>query len=200
MKTNKENVTLAAAKVFIQKGYNGCTLRDIALEAKLSNGSCLFNYFKGKEDLYRTILEKYVIQTQTPKQKFGDCSGLSLKEFIELYVERVGNTIGFMHDLIDGGNKTANRYLSFILESGYNEKECDQCFFTFNDEELKLWQSVIERAKENGEVLPHINPSETAKLFRYAFVGLTFVCAVGNGANLKQVRDTLYSVYKLITP
>ncbi len=46
----REQILTAAARVFAEKGFDRATIRDVAQEAGLSEGS-IYNYFKNKQDL-----------------------------------------------------------------------------------------------------------------------------------------------------
>jgi AcrR family transcriptional regulator len=50
----KQQITVAAKKVFSDKGFNHATMDDIANEAELSPGT-LYLYFKNKEELYASL-------------------------------------------------------------------------------------------------------------------------------------------------
>ncbi len=53
----------AARKIFLEKGYLGATMRDIAKEAELSTGAIYF-YFKGKDEIYGKICENIMQLTR----------------------------------------------------------------------------------------------------------------------------------------
>lgn len=52
-----EKILQAGRKLFLEKGYFGATVRDIALEAEFSTGVIYF-YFKGKDEIYGRICEE----------------------------------------------------------------------------------------------------------------------------------------------
>lgn len=57
-RTEVENeILVAATKVFIEKGYKGTTIRDIASEANISLGTMNY-YFRSKENLFDIIFDK----------------------------------------------------------------------------------------------------------------------------------------------
>ncbi len=55
----RDEILEAAAHVFAQSGYDGSGMKEIAARAGLSVGM-LYNHFKGKEDIFRALLERYV--------------------------------------------------------------------------------------------------------------------------------------------
>ena len=52
-----ERILSAGKKLFLEKGYLGATMRDIALEAELSTGA-IYVYFKGKDEIYGRVCEE----------------------------------------------------------------------------------------------------------------------------------------------
>jgi AcrR family transcriptional regulator len=57
-KENRQNEFIdSAKKIFIAKGYNATTIRDIAKEAGCSDG-LMFRYFKSKADLFIAIINE----------------------------------------------------------------------------------------------------------------------------------------------
>jgi AcrR family transcriptional regulator len=56
---HREEILLAAQKVFAAKGFFPTTMSDIAREAEFGTGT-LYKYFKSKEELYFTLLDEKV--------------------------------------------------------------------------------------------------------------------------------------------
>jgi AcrR family transcriptional regulator len=50
----RQQIMVAAKRVFIEKGFGGATMEDIATEAELSAGT-LYLYFKNKNELYASL-------------------------------------------------------------------------------------------------------------------------------------------------
>ena len=50
----RQQIIVAAKRIFKEKGFGGATMEDIAKEAELSPGT-LYLYFKNKEDLYASL-------------------------------------------------------------------------------------------------------------------------------------------------
>jgi len=56
---HREEILLAAAKVFAAKGFFLTTMSDIAREAEFGTGT-LYKYFRSKEELYFTLIDEKV--------------------------------------------------------------------------------------------------------------------------------------------
>lgn len=55
--TKRRDILEAAARVFIEKGFHGAVMADIAGEAGVATGT-LYNFFPSKEELYFTLIEE----------------------------------------------------------------------------------------------------------------------------------------------
>jgi len=61
----KEELLLAAAReLFANKGYDGTTIDEIAERADFGKGS-VYNYFRSKEEIFRTLIERAVAEVST---------------------------------------------------------------------------------------------------------------------------------------
>jgi len=81
----------AAERVFVREGYHGATVDEIAQEAEFAVGT-LYNFFKGKEDLYVHVIEKIaqnfteqfdqqVLSIEDPEQAIASLIELRLTHF-----------------------------------------------------------------------------------------------------------------------
>ncbi len=54
----RQQIVSASHRLFLEQGYHGTTMRQIAKESGMALGS-LYNYFPGKEDLFAAVFEAY---------------------------------------------------------------------------------------------------------------------------------------------
>jgi TetR/AcrR family transcriptional regulator len=127
MKTHeasKEEIILeAAADVFIEKGWNGARMQEIADRAGI-NKTLLHYYFRSKQNLYDRILKQvfmnYFENLEPPlaaKGSFAD----SLRAFIDAFIDTTADNpkipLFLLHELSQGGT-TARRLLTDLIASG----------------------------------------------------------------------------------
>ncbi|MDR1679884.1 MAG: TetR/AcrR family transcriptional regulator [Prevotellaceae bacterium] len=199
MVTSREKIIDIASRLFIQKGYEGCTTIEIAKVAGLSNNSGLFKYFPSKEKMYRTIVDRYLVQQlHASKQKIGSYKRLSLQKFIELYLKKISEARIMLHSFINGGEKSSMYYLSFRLECGERFEDCARAAVAFDEEEVNLWQDVIQRAIGSGEVKPDTNAYAVAKMFWYSYMGMSYMYSAKGGITDEDARGMLYDIYNMI--
>jgi len=75
----REEIILAAEKVFFNKGFDLSTMDHIAEEAELSKGT-LYLYFKSKEDLNMAVARKSILMLRTITLKATEGEGNALEK------------------------------------------------------------------------------------------------------------------------
>ncbi len=90
-----------ATRLFLEKGYNETSVRDILDEVGDSSPSVLYYYFKSKEDLYRQVIDtkakKYIQAIDTVMNKNQEPMAM-MEEFLKV----------FLTSFIQGGSTDAS--------------------------------------------------------------------------------------------
>ena len=98
MITNREEVIDKAFKVFLRMNYEKASISTLAKACGVVKTGVVY-YFPHKLDLFMAVADKYVIQMQTPANKFASPTE-TLAEFIEQYVAGVvfspGYSVGYL--------------------------------------------------------------------------------------------------------
>jgi len=76
----------AASKVFVEKGFHSATIKDIAGEADISEGT-IYNYFKNKPALLLGVFER-MRKSLEEKQRIPDMVEVNLRTFIKAHLQR----------------------------------------------------------------------------------------------------------------
>ena len=66
------------------------------------------------------------------------------------------------------------------------------------EQNLQLWETAIQKAKENGEMRQDLDVEETASMFWQVFFGTSFEQSFFQGLNIKQLRKKLHFIYSLL--
>lgn len=103
---HRQEILEAAERVFVERGYEAATVEQIAREAQFAVGT-LYLFFKGKEDLYRSVIERIVedfreeFERKVLREKDPE---RALDELIRLRLEHFEAHRGFFRVLV------ANRF------------------------------------------------------------------------------------------
>ena len=91
-KSHKEELFNATFRLFILHGYDGVSLGDIEKATGMSRGA-IFHYADSKLDLFRQVVEQYVLDRQSIDTKIRVGEDSSLREFIDAYIDGVKRTM-----------------------------------------------------------------------------------------------------------
>jgi AcrR family transcriptional regulator len=196
MKTNKKEILKAAAYLFMSNGYDGTSIAQISAAVGIQKAS-LFSHIKSKEELYRKVVVAYIINRHDPDFKFVQQDS-SLAEFLEIYLKGVSESMSVLTSVLDRGQLLPVSYFSFILEACKKYEDCAESFLGVNEREVLLWEKIIQRAQDQGEVRPEVNVKWAARMFRYNFAGISYIFSTNGGVTLEQIRQMLYDSYEAI--
>ncbi|WP_035798954.1 ScbR family autoregulator-binding transcription factor [Kitasatospora mediocidica] len=144
----------AAASVFDEFGYEAATIAEILKRAQVTKGALYF-HFSSKEALARGVLDEAVTTDGVLPQAFR------------------------LQELVDTAMALAHRLPREPLLSASIRLSVDRTartmFGTRWPDWIALLAGQLQEAKENGEVLPHVVPADTARLLVGAWTGVQLV-------------------------
>ena len=136
----------AAAHVFARKGYYAANVSDICKRAGISNGA-LYKYFKNKEEVFATALNRTVDIFETTLGKHVPAR----KSIFDVLYDVLGDVIGFTSKHPD--------YISIYLEIGSPSMKHFSKMLSHRLEEpaRDFWLYLVEGGKKRGEIEKKVN-------------------------------------------
>ncbi|MFI6770270.1 ScbR family autoregulator-binding transcription factor [Streptomyces sp. NPDC050355] len=163
---------VAAAEIFNECGYEAATIAAIIDRAQLTRGALYF-HFTSKEELARGVLAEAVTTEGLVPQS------LKLQEWADI-------ALLLAHRLPREPLLSASIRLSV-------DSKARGMFGTRWPDWIELVGKVLLEAKERGELLPHVDPADTARLFVGAWTGVQLVSEV-----MPEGRDLSREISRLL--
>ncbi len=163
---------VAAAEIFNECGYEAATIAAIIDRAQLTRGALYF-HFTSKEELARGVLAEAVTTEGLVPQP------LKLQEWADI-------ALLLAHRLPREPLLSASIRLSV-------DSKARGMFGTRWPDWIELVGKVLLEAKERGELLPHVDPTDTARLFVGAWTGVQLVSEV-----MPEGRDLSREISRLL--
>lgn len=201
MITNREEVIDKAFKVFLKMNYEKASISTLAKACGVVKTGVVY-YFPHKLDLFIAVADKFVLQLQTPANKFTTSTN-TLAEFIDQYVAGVSNTMKGIVNLVDDGNNPYDccpnfYYIHFLSQVRMYYPNVRQKIANIFQQEYEMWKNVIQKAKDNGEIKSDTDVSKAARLFREVFCGLSYEQSFLNGLNINNLNDSFQYLYSFL--
>ena len=156
---HREEILLAAQKVFAAKGFFSTTMSDIAREAEFGTGT-LYKYFKSKEELYFTLID----------EKVEEINGLVKAELSHKTsaVERIKKVLDLQFEFFERNRDFFRIYTSERSRFEWTVKdELGRGLHQKMVAYIHLLAEVMKQGIEGGEFRP-LNPLDLA----HALVGI----------------------------
>ena len=159
----RTSILLAAAEVFDERGYSTATITEIIARADVTKGALYF-HFTSKEDLALGVIAAQLELGPLPEQR------TKLQELVD-------QGLLFAHRLQHDPLTRASVGLAMDQWS-----ESDESGNPFHGRPFQSWvdrlTEVLVEARARGELLPHVDPAETAELLSGSFTGIQWTSQV----------------------
>ncbi|MCK8675975.1 MULTISPECIES: ScbR family autoregulator-binding transcription factor [Streptomyces] len=167
-----------AAVVFDEMGYDAASIKEILSRVPVTKGALYF-HFPSKEDLARGVLEEQTLHPNFLPQTS------KLQEVVDL-------AMTVAHALPNDAMLRAGSRLA--LERGSVDFAAHSPFLAW----AKVCEELLEEAKRDGEVLPHVDCRETAELIVGSFTGIQAFSQVSSG--LLDLEQRVSAMWRHILP
>lgn len=199
-KSHKRELFRVAFKMFILKSFDGVSIPDIEKATGFTRGT-IFHYADTKLDLFRQVVEYYVLERQDIDRKIQVADDCTLRQFIDTYMKGVEQTMETLHEIIgmDVPMRDCSRaYLNMTSQVSVLLPEVHKAFLNAMAKEERLWMEVIARGVENGELRSDVQPAILAKIMMSLFYGRAFQDSLINGMDPKLLKEEMLAVYEMI--
>lgn len=199
-KSHKEELFNATFRLFILHGYDGVSLGDIEKATGMSRGA-IFHYADSKLDLFRQVVEQYILDRQSIDTKIRVGKDPSLREFIDAYIDGVKRTMTELMMLMGEGVtfvECSRAYLGIIQQTAVLFPDLSERQQQTITREQQVWQQVISRAVERGEVQPDIDTELMAQTFIALFYGRAYRDSLTNGLDADLLKRQMLQFYEAI--
>ncbi|TQE15255.1 TetR/AcrR family transcriptional regulator [Streptomyces ipomoeae] len=167
-----------AAMVFDELGYDAASIKEILSRVSVTKGALYF-HFPSKEDLARGVLQEQTLHVHVSPQ------ATKLQEVVDL-------TMNVAHALPNDAMLRAGSRLA--MERGSVDFAAHSPYLAW----AKVCEELLEQAKRDGEVLPHVDCRATAELIVGSFTGIQAFSQVSSG--LLDLEERVSVMWKHILP
>ena len=188
----KDNIMIAALRLFLLRGYRNVSLVDVGNEIGITKGG-IYHYFSSKEELFHSVIfylfdhfeEKYA-ELFSKEDSFRAILEFMLGGEREFYIQRLLN--------IKQGDYRVN-HASIALEIMHNFPEIQQRI----DHGQLLLKDVLQKkfqiAQQTGEIRSDLDAEVLATIVLTLSSGLNLLCnTLNTKAMHQQIIDSLWQL------
>ena len=193
MDNTKEFIIDEAFKLFLNHSYEAVSISDISKAIGFTKGA-LYHHFKNKEELFKSVIDKYVKMHELTV----DVDTISLENYLELTLAQTENIIRtlFSYSQI----YTPINYMSFISDAFRHYPGYAEAQGAFINGEIEHTKKILENALKRGEIRDDISASTTAINFFSINMGLAGNLVRNNSIDdaINLLKEQTAEFYKLL--
>ena len=193
----KEQLYHEAFKLFLSKPFEAVSIADIEEASGMTRGAITY-YAKDKLGLFYSVVKHYLVDTQNLKQKITKTEFVSLKEFLEEYVNCCQETMNRFSDVDKKVQNASRAYASLILQICKYFPDLHAQYLENRNQEIIMWIGILQKAIENKEIRSDIDIMNTARNFMIIFYGQSYLDSLSAGLNVVELKMQLMNLYKLL--
>lgn len=204
MKTNRDQLLVAAFKLFMSVNYEKASYAELGKMLGMTK-SGIFKYYKNKQELFIAVVDKFWFSTQKPQNKFTETNG-TFAEFIDEYVRGVQRTMDMLGDLIGADREKVAQgkftyhaqYFHFLFQLLQYDPNAKEKLRNLADDDYAYWRAAIQRAIATGELRKDVDVEDAVVMFRQVYMGLSFEMSFLGGLDTLLLSRHLHAVYSLL--
>ena len=204
MKITRDELLIAAFKLFMSVNYEKASFAELGKMLGMSK-AVIFKYYKNKQELFISVVDKFWFSTQNPRNKFTETNG-TFAEFIDEYVRGVQRTMDMLGDLIGAEREKVAQgkftyhaqYFHFLFQLLQYDPDAKEKLRNLVDGDYAYWRAAIQRAIATGELREDVDVEDAVVMFRQVYMGLSFEMAFMGGLNTQRLAKHLHAVYSLL--
>ena len=153
-KKTRSEIVEASMKLFARRGYHGTSVAQIAEATGLTKGA-LYWYFKGKEDLFLTVLERI-------KENWRNTI-MSRVEQPDGVLEKLQQLFDSTSEMVASNENPYSMHLFLVAAGTQPEKpEFEDAIRSAYSEHVKLIADTLRSGQETGEIKREIDAESAA--------------------------------------
>jgi len=201
---SKERILNIALYFFLKKPYTEVTMNEILKASGLSKGG-FYHHFESKEALYHEVIDHFVLGSFLTE--FGHFSSnpydLSFRDFIPYYIK---STLEHLIELADSTLKEfrlqldeVNLYM-VLFDMMKHYKGFNIILEKLHDNEIVMFETVINKAKETGELKKELDSHSLASHVHTLMHGISVLSIFDEKMENtdKKVKAHFDNLYQLI--
>ncbi len=163
---SKERILNIALYFFLKKPYTEVTMNEILKASGLSKGG-FYHHFESKEALYHEVIDHFILGSFLTELRHFSSNpyDLSFREFIPFYIK---SSLDHLIELADSTLKDSrlkiddvNLYM-VLFDMMKHYKGFNIILEKLHESEIVMFETVINKAKENGELKKELDSHSLA--------------------------------------
>ena len=197
MNDTRDFIVERAFCLFLQRGYEGISIRDIQEAVGLSKGA-IYHYFRSKEDIFGEAMDRYLLPAiQTLPETLDPESATPLRDAMDASLEWRDAYIVRLRQITEQKGDDF-RFFRLLFQVGEYYRDFHDKLVAGLATERERWRRALTLAVDRGEIRGNTDQELTLTLLMAVPVGLGLKAAVYAGLSIAVLRDVYERLYRTL--
>ena len=196
---NKEKLFVQTFSLLLTHNIGDLTLEEVEKATGFTRGA-IFYYAKTKLDFFRQVIISQVLEKQDIHRKVNYTEGMSLKDFIQVYLTGIVSTRAYYLDAATDSlpENPTHAYLLLILQIKRYYPDLGERYYTIMQDEIDLWKKVLSDAVASDEIAARQDLDTVAATFQSLFYGYSFHASIGKAFDPAGLEAQMMGFYQTL--
>ena len=190
MTGSKDKISLAALKIFLQKGYDATSISDVVAECKITKGG-IYHHFKNKEELFIDAID-YLFERFEELERSMYSESSNLKQILQIYFGSLSNISEVLGVMTGSENIDVNNFYMLMTNAFIKFPQIREKHGKLHLKNQEILVEIIKKAQQDGQIKDDIDCETLAFMINALAEGTMIYHIMTDGIDLKEKGEKIF--------
>ena len=187
---SKDKISLAALKIFLQKGYDATSMSDVVAECKITKGG-IYHHFKNKEELFIEAVD-YLFERFEENEKSMYSESTNFKQVLQAYFESLSNISEVLGEMTGSENIDVNNFYMLMTNAFMKFPQIREKHGKLHLKNHEILVEIIINAQREGQIKDDIDCETLGFMINALAEGTIIYHIMTDGIDLKEKGEKIF--------
>ena len=187
---SKDKISLAALKIFLQKGYAATSISDVVAECKITKGG-IYHHFKNKEELFIEAID-YLFERFEELERSMYSESTDLKQILQAYYGSLSNISEVLGAITGSKNIDVNNFYMLMTNAFIKFPQIREKHGKLHLKNQEILVEIINKAQQEGQIKDNIDCETMGFMINALAEGTMIYHIMTDGIDLKEKGEKIF--------
>ncbi|MCK5051530.1 MAG: TetR/AcrR family transcriptional regulator [Candidatus Cloacimonetes bacterium] len=187
---SKDKISLAALKIFLQKGYDATSISDVVAECKITKGG-IYHHFKNKEELFIEAID-YLFDRFEEIERSMYSEAATLKQILQIYFGSLSNISEVLGAMTGSENIDVNNFYMLMTNAFIKFPQIREKHGKLHLKNQEMLVEIIKKAQQDGQIKDDIDCETLAFMINALAEGTMIYHIMTDEIDLKEKGEKIF--------
>ncbi len=187
---SKDKISLAALKIFLQKGYDATSISDVVTECKITKGG-IYHHFKNKEELFIDAID-YLFERFEELERSMYSESTNLKQILQTYFGSLSNISEVLGAITGSENIDVNNFYMLMTNAFIKFPQIREKHGKLHLKNQEILVEILTKAQHEGQIKDDIDCETMAFMINALAEGTMIYHIMTDEIDLKEKGEKIF--------